>query len=175
MKIRGLLFLLIGGLLLPPLVWADIKPHAWTFTLGGGYIFFAPKRDLKNTVIPSYAALAYNFDEKWAMALAANLANANSHDPNNKHVHGFLYLWDQMYRFPTYHQIDSYLLGGFNIFSLKPVSNQAVNQGGMNIGIGAQFFKSKGIAFSAEARDVYTFSGGKNDFLINLGVNFIWE
>jgi hypothetical protein len=174
MNIR-LLFALIFTLLLPSLALAEIKPQAVTVTLGGGYIFFAPKRDLKNTAVPTYAALAYNFDEKWAMEIAANLVNANSHNPNNQFVHGFLYLWDEIYRLPTYHRIDSYLLGGFNIFSLKPVNRQVVNQGGINLGVGAQFFKCKAIALSAEARDVYTFSGGKNDILLNAGINFIWE
>lgn len=175
MKRRLLLCLLMVSSLLPALAFADIKPHAWTFSLGGGYIFFTPKRNLANTAIPGYAAINYNFDEKWAMSLAANLVNADSHNPNNRYVHGFLYLWDQLYRFPTYHKVDTYAMGGFNIFSLKPVTNQAVNQGGMNVGVGAQFFKSSGIALVVEARDVYTFSGGKNDVLLNGGVNFIWE
>ena len=175
MKFRSLLSSMIGLALVPSLAVADVKAQDLTFTLGGGYIFFAPKRNLKNTAIPTYAALAYNFDEKWATEFAVNLINATSHNPNNQFSHGFIYILDEMYRLPTTHKIDPYVLGGFNIFSLKPVTNQAVNQGGMNLGFGAQFFKSKHVAVSAEARDIYTFSGGKNDVLLNLGLNFIWE
>lgn len=170
-----LLFLLMVAMLLSPLAFANAKPGAFTLTWGGGYLFFTPKRNLKNTAIPSYAAFTYNFDEKWAMAVAAHLVNAHSHDHANQHLHGFLYLWDQLYRVPTAHRVDPYLLAGFHVFSLKPSPQHSVNQGGANLGLGVEFFKNSGIALSAEAREVYTFSGGKNDILLNAGINFIWE
>ena len=175
MKVRILLSSMLFLALVPQFSFANSKANAVTFTLGGGYLFFSQKRDLHNTAIPAMAALAYNFTEKWALELAANLINADSGDPDKHHVHGFAYIGDAIYRVPSFHSIDPYLMGGFNVMSLKPISSQPVNQGGMNIGIGAQFLKSNHIALSVEAHDLYTFSGGKNDFLVNGGVNFIWE
>lgn len=175
MKLRILSSLLLSLAFLPQLALADSKPNVLTFTLGGGYLFFSQKRDLHNTAIPGSAALAYNFTEKWAMEFAADLINANSGDPSKHHVHGFAYILDGVYRLHAFHTFDPYVMGGFNVISLKPISSQPVNQGGMNVGIGTQFLKSRFIALSAEARDLYTFSGGKNDILLNAGVNFIWE
>lgn len=174
MKVRICFFSLLCMVLSPQVSFADSKANAVTLTLGGGYIFLSQKRDVKNTAVNS-AALVYNFTDKWAMQLAADLINTNSGDPSKHHVHGFAYIWDMMYRTCSFRKIDPYVMGGFNIMSLKPISSQQVNQGGMNVGFGAQFFKSRNIALSVEARDLYTFTGGKNDILLNGGVNFIWE
>lgn len=174
MKARILFASFLCMLLASSLSFADSQAGAFTLTLGGGYIFFTPKRDLHNTPVTS-AALVYNFTGRWAMQFAANLINADSGDPSKHHVHGFAYIWDAMYRTCSFHGIDPYVMAGFNVMSLKPISSQQVNQGGMNVGVGTQFFKSRGIALSLEARDLYTFTGGKNDILLNGGVNFILE
>jgi hypothetical protein len=143
--------------------------------VGGGYLFFSQKRDLHNTAVPASAGIAYNFSERWALAFAANLINADSGDPSKHHVHGFAYLADALYRFSPFHTFEPYVMGGFNVISLKPISSEPVNQGGVNVGVGTQFLRSKYVALSLEARNLYTFSGGKNDILLNGGVNFIWE
>ena len=174
MNRRILFFSLLCMALAPQLSFADSKEGAVTLTLGGGYLFFAKKRDLQNTAVSS-AALVYNFTDKWAMQLAADLINANSGAPSKHHVHGFAYIWDAMYRTCSFRKVDPYVMGGFNVISLKPISSQQVNQGGMNLGVGAQLFKSRFIAVSVEARYLYTFTGGKNDILLNGGINFIWE
>lgn len=175
MNVRIMLFSLLCLALVPRFAYATSKEGAVTFTLGGGYLFFSQKRDLHNTSIPTYAALAYNFTDKWALQFASDLINADSGDPSKHHVHGFAYIADALYRLPCFRTFEPYVLGGFNVISLKPISSQPVNQGGMNLGAGVQFLKSRSIALSLEARDLYTFSGGKNDILLNGGVNFIWE
>jgi hypothetical protein len=142
---------------------------------GGGYIFFAQKRNLKNTGIPGAVALTYNFDERWATQIAANLINANSGDPSKHHLHGFIYLLDELYRLPKLKAIDPYILGGLNVTALKPGGPDTVNQFGANVGVGAQFYKHRSIALSAQAREVYTFVGSKSDLLLNLGIDFIWS
>ncbi|HSW70595.1 MAG TPA: outer membrane beta-barrel protein [Gammaproteobacteria bacterium] len=175
MKVRALLWLISSIVFIPQLAFAASKADAITFTVGGGYLFFSQKRDLHNTAVPAMAALAYNFTEQWALALAANLINADSGDPDKHHVHGFAYIGDVLYRLHPLCSLEPYVMGGLNVMSLKPISSEPVNQGGMNVGLGAQFWKSNHIALSVEARDLYTFSGGKNDILLNGGVNFIWE
>ncbi len=175
MNLRILIISLLSLSFLPCFADTGSKEGGATFTLGGGYLFFSQKRDLQNTAIDGMAALAYNFSDNWAMEFAADLINANSGDPSKHHVHGFAYILDALYRFPIFHTFEPYVLGGFNVISLKPISSEPVNQGGMNIGVGTQFFKSSHIALSLEARDLYTFSGGKSDILLNGGVNFIWE
>lgn len=138
-------------------------------------MYFATKRDINNTVVPAAVAFTYNYDETWATSFGADLLNSNSNDPAKQHVHGFVYLLDEIYRVKSYRYVEPYLLGGINVISLKPIVNETTNQAGINLGVGAQFFKSNHVALSAEARDIYTFTGGKNDILLNIGVNFIWE
>ncbi len=174
MKIKSKIVLLMAGILFSSVVFAEAAPGAITFTVGNGYIFFASKRDLKNMFIPGYVGLTYNFDEKWATQVAANVINTTGAGAP-KSIHGFAYLFDEIYRIhSSIKYVEPYVMGGFNVMSLKPIPNQAVNQGGLNAGIGAHFFKSSNVALSLEARDLYTFSGGKNDVLLNFGVNFIW-
>jgi len=174
MNVKKAICLFLCSTLLPQLAWAESKANAVTFILNGGYIFFSPKRDLHNTTTLG-AALAYNFTEQWAIQLAADLLNADSGDPSKHHVHGFVYLLDGLYHFHPIRIFEPYVMAGMNVTSLKPISSEPVNQGGMNIGAGTLFLKSNHIALSVEARDIYTFSGGKNDILLNGGINFMWE
>jgi hypothetical protein len=163
--LRNLLCLLLISLM-PIAAVAAAVPQAITFTVGGGYLFFATKRDLRNTGIPAFTGISYNFDERWATQIAANLINTTPKG-SKQAVHGFIYLFDEIYRLPVYRSFEPYVLGGFNVISLKPITNQTVNQGGVNLGLGTEFLKSKNASVSIEARDLYTFS-------LNFGINFIW-
>src|SRR5437016_5181837 len=79
--------------------------HPFAVTLGGGYLFFTKKRDLTNTVTPALM-VGYNFDDRWTSMLGIDLINANSSDPSKHHVHGFLYLADELYHLAPFHSLE---------------------------------------------------------------------
>jgi len=176
MKLKNLFIGLCAmSLLLPPLAEAQAKPRTLTLTIGNGYIFFAPRRDLQNTWLPLSGALTYNFSEIWAIELAADIINANSGEPAQHHVHGLLTMLDALFRFHPLPYFEPYLLAGLGVMGIKPAGTESIQQGGMNAGLGVQLFQSDHVAFNAEARDIYTFVGGKNDVLLNLGISFLWD
>lgn len=74
-----------------------------------------------------------------------------------------------------YRFVEPYLLAGVGVIGLNPNRNDGHNEGNMNFGIGSDFFIEKSIAFRIEARDFYTFVGGKNDILIGAGIKFLLD
>ncbi len=173
---------------------AGNRPGVVTFSIADAYYHFANKRHLNNINMPNLG-LAYNFDEHWAMEADVGLINTQSN--KSKHnfvinfesesglntnfteptpgqsVHGFLYTLDAMYRFLPSRRFEPFVSAGVGVISLKPNGHDAKQQGNINAGIGTQFFISDSLALRIDARDVYTTTGGKNDFMINLGLNFL--
>lgn len=155
---------------------AGNRPGAFTVSLADAYYHFADKRHLHNINLPN-AALAYDFDSHWAIEGGAGLINTDSKGSKHHHhhgVHGYLYTLDGLYRFKQYRAIEPYISAGIGVLSLKPNGNDAKQQGNINAGIGAQWFFHDSIALRAEARDIYTMVGGKNDFMVNLGISFLF-
>jgi len=153
---------------------ADNHAGATTFQIGDGYYFFAQKRHVKNTALPNIA-ISYDLDQRWAMEAGAGVFNTNqTGTAAQQGVHGWVYTIDGIYRFNPRGRLAPYVLAGPSIISLKPAGNNPVDQAAINAGIGTQYFIDKQIAFFAEAKDLYTLSGGKNDALLNFGMSFLF-
>lgn len=171
-KIIGLFALTSAALLGSPLSFAGNCPGAVTFTLGGGPYYFASKRELKNTGLPN-VMLAYNFNDRWAIEGTAGRINTNQKSTDIG-VQGSLFTIDGLYRFWRCNLWEPYVEAGVGVLTLSPNGMSSNSQAGANVGLGTQFFIDNAIAFRAEARDLYTFSGGKNDGLLNFGVSFLF-
>ena len=57
---------------------------------------------------------------------------------------------------------------------MNPSRYNANSEGNINAGLGAKFFFTDNIAFRADVRDFYTWVGGKNDVLVDAGINFFF-
>ncbi len=158
-------------------VFADNRPGAVTLRLADGYVFFADKRQLDNTSIPTIE-LGYNFNEKWGVQAGVSVINTDiAHpDPGMKPgAHGFYYLLDGVYHFNAHGHFQPYALGGVGITGLKVSNtNDPRDEANVNLGIGAEYFISESITLGVDARDVYTMSGGKNDVMLLAGVKFLF-
>ncbi len=155
---------------------AGNRPEAVTITPGIAYYFYAGKRNLDNASMPNIS-LAYNFDQHWAVEGMVGVQNTNINPPavvTPTGVHGFLYTVDGIYRFMPHKLFEPYVIAGVGVLGLKPNQFDSEHQGNVNAGIGAQYFMDPSIALRAEARDIYTMSGGKNDYFINFGVSFLF-
>lgn len=146
-----------------------------TLTLGSGYERFAPKRHIDNTGVP-FAALSYNFTDQLALEALIGGFNTTSNRPedNGSQVRGTLFALDGIYRFTAMHDFQPYIMAGPGATAMDPNGYDANVQGNMNGGVGVQYFFYKSIAFRVEARDFYTFVGGKNDIYIDGGVSFLF-
>jgi OOP family OmpA-OmpF porin len=156
-------------------VFAGNEAGNGTFTLGAGYYHFAPKRNIDNTSI-TFGSLGYNFTKQWGIEglLGFFTTDSNRSVDNGKEVNGTLFAMDAIYRFSPIHCFEPYVLAGPGAIGMNPNGNDANVQGNFNAGVGTQYFFSKTIALRLEARDFYTFVGGKNDYFLNGGVSFLF-
>ena len=154
--------------------YADNRPGAFTLTAGGGYYYFTDQRHVENTGLPTFA-LSYNLNDHWAVEGMYGVINTEqTSDAGGDHVHGNLFLIDGIYRFPSYHVFDPYILVGIGVLGLKPSGTQPTQQGNVNAGIGAQVFLDHSIALRVEARDLYTTtSSGKNEIMVDAGISIL--
>jgi len=155
-------------------VFAGNRPGAVTVGVGEGYYFFAQKRHLNNTTVPS-VRLGYDISETWGIFAGADLLNSTIKGAasGNPPAHGFIYSLDLMYHFCQHGRFSPYLLAGPGITSLKPAGNSAVDNASINFGIGAQYFIDPLIALGADLRDIYTLNGGINDAVVSFGITFV--
>ncbi len=175
MKTKVLACVSIIALTSSSLVIAGNRPGAVTLRLADGYAFFADRRHLENSSIPTIE-LGYEFDEKWAIQAGASVVNTDVDGGGpNSGAHGFYYLLDGVYHIGNYGHFVPYAQGGVGITSLKVHNtNDPTDQTNVNIGLGSQFFIDKSIALAADIRDVYTLSGGKNDVMLTAGITFLF-
>lgn len=164
----GLLFFFLGGFCI-----AGNRPNAVTLNLSEAYYHFSSTRDLKNASMPNIA-LDYNFNEQWAIEGGVGLINTNQRS-DDQGARGILYTIDGLYRFKPYQRFEPYVLAGIGVLGLKPSSSDNHHQGNINAGVGTQFFADESIALRAELRDLYTLSGGKNDWIANFGISYLFD
>ena len=138
------------------------------------HYFPASKRHLEGTGAPQLI-LGYDASERWGMGAGVTVLNTSQKsDIGGENVHGFLYTFDAIYRLETLKGFSPWVFAGPMITSLKPpTGSDPINQAGASAGVGAGYYFSDSIGLSAEARDLYTFSGGKNDFLLTAGLVFL--
>ncbi len=162
--------------LLPSFTYASNRANTLTFTLGGGYDFFASKRQIKNTGIP-FVGVGYNFTDRWGVEGLLGLFSTHFKPSvqDTRLINGSLFAVDAVYRFLPHRLIEPYVLAGVGAMSLNPNQNEAHTEGNINAGVGTEFFIDRSIAFRLEARDFYTIIGGKNDVMLDGGVTFLLD
>lgn len=156
---------------------AGNRPGAVTVTVEDSYYHFANKRHIDNANVPN-AAIAYDFDKNWAMEFGMGIINSHINRPavnSQEGTHGYLYTLDGLYRFGTFSVFEPFVSFGVGELNVYPNGYDSTHQGNINAGIGSQLFASDSIAFRGEIRDLYTLSGGKNDFMVGLGMSFLFD
>lgn len=148
------------------------RPGAVTLSFLGGYYWFAQKRNMNNTFVPS-VDLAYNFDNCWAAEFSWTSINTSQSITDGQGVLGNLFTLDGIYRFPQQGRFQPYLLAGVGNIGLRTAGNNSTQQGVFNAGIGGQLFAENFVAFRGEIRDVYATTQGVNDVMASLGLSFL--
>jgi OmpA-OmpF porin, OOP family len=155
---------------------AGNRPGALTVTLAGGYEYFSSKRLIDNTGLGIFM-LGYDFTEHWGIeGLLGGFRNnfkGSAHD--TRQINGTLFAIDGVYHFATSSMVEPYVLAGAGATGMNPSREDANNEGNVNAAVGLQLFVHKSVAFRLEARDLYTFVGGKNDVLLSGGVSMLFD
>lgn len=154
---------------------ANDRAGAFSVRLGGGYYFFASKRQMENTGVPNLE-LGYDFTDNWGIIAGVSVINTRQRPSyGNEQVHGFFYNVDAIHHWQQYGRFEPYALAGIGVVGLKPNAGvDPTNQGNVNAGVGAKYFMTDSIAIGADVRDIYTLSGGKNDVMLTAGVTFLF-
>lgn len=172
-KISTLCLLMLAGCY----AFADTTPttdysrdHMISITPSGGYYHFADKRHLDDQALANIQ-LGYGFNETVsAEAFYAPFSTSQDRTPS-KNIHGGLYALNGLYHFRTLNVLQPYLTAGVGIINIKPSPAQdSTSQANLNAGAGIEYFISNQLSLRAEAKDLYTPVGGKQDFFINAGL-----
>lgn len=152
------------------------RANSATFTVGAGYEFFSGKRYLQNLGYP-FVAVGYNFTDRLGIEGLLGIFHTNfKHSvPDRRQVSGTLFSVDGIYRFNRYQRFEPFVELGLGVTGLSPNRFDATNEANINGGVGALFFANQAVAFRVEARDFYTFVGGKNDVFLDAGVTFMLD
>lgn len=155
------------------------KANSAIFSVDGGYEWFAPKRNLENTGV-GYLLAGYNFTDHWGIeGLAGMFTSHSRREANyNQRIHGKQFAVDGVYHFTSYtiarQLIEPFVLLGVGVNHYNSNNNgwDPNSEGNINAGAGMHIFANDVIAVRFEARDFYTITGGKNDFMVAGGVSF---
>lgn len=156
--------------------YAGNRAGAGSGTLGIGYDFFAAKRRIQNTGVP-LVGLGYSFTDRWGIEGLLGIFNTNFKNSVNdqRQIDGTLVLVDGIYHFaPMREFIEPHLLAGVGAMGMNPSRSDANNEGNINAGAGVELFIHPSIAFRFDARDIYTWVGGKNDIMLDAGITFLF-
>jgi OmpA-OmpF porin, OOP family len=141
----------------------------------GGHEWFAPKRHLENTGV-GYVLAGYNFTNHWGIeGLAGAFTSYSRREENyNQQIRGKQFAVDGVYHFTPYYMIEPFVLAGVGVnhYNNNNNNNDPNSEGNINAGAGAHIFANNIVALRLEARDFYTITGGKNDFMLAGGVSF---
>jgi len=170
------LCVLVAAALLLSSAYAESKHGILNFTIGAGYERFATKRHLDNTAVP-FLALGYTFTSH--LGIEGMLGTFNSRSTStagaNRTVHGKLFALDGVFHFLPYKAIEPYVMLGLGVLGLSYNNTNPNNEANVNGAIGLQYFAAKQVSLRIEARDFYTMVGGKNDIMLDAGVNFLFD
>jgi len=156
--------------------YAGNRPGALTLTLGGGYDYLDSKRHMDNAGL-GMIEVGYDLTEHWGIeGLLGGFKTSFKRSVNdNRHISGTLFSIDGVYHFSPDSMFEPYILAGAGVTGLNPNRFDANNEGNINVAVGAQLFVHKSVAFRVEARDLYTWVGGKNDVFLNGGVSLLFD
>jgi OmpA-OmpF porin, OOP family len=152
------------------------RAKAITVTVAGGELFLASKRNMENPGVALLMA-GYDFTQHWGIEGLAGFYNThfkdNEHD--KRQINGNIYAIDALYHFSPLSVFEPYVLAGVGAIGMNPNRNDANNEGNINAGLGFKVFFHPVVAFRVEARDFYTWVGGKNDVMLDGGVTFLFD
>lgn len=143
---------------------------------GVAYYHFSEKRDLQNTAMANLTAGYIVSDQVSLEAFYGQAATEETPSALDKDTRFYLYSGNGVYHFSSDANaiIHPYALGGLSITNQLDDSDGAGNTTllGINAGLGLEYVVNPNISLFTDVRDIYTLSGGKNDWMLSAGLKF---
>jgi len=177
---RNNVYLLLSVLVVSVNVYADslnfYHPNQYYIAPGVSYDYFSDKRDLKDAAMASLTAGIVLSDQLSMEAFYGQTATTQqSGDVASRF---YMYSASIIYHMQntssdTYHP---YVIMGMAVTNQEDdnsVGNTTLL--GATAGIGTEYFVNSSISIFTDFRNIYTFSGGKNDAIVNAGLKFLFD
>jgi len=157
-------------LIFPVVVSERYEVGQYGVAANAGYYNYSTKRDLDNGAITG-ASFSYVMAPNFSGELSFDGANPQSsmYDENQNFYN---YMADGVYHF-TYPNSDfsSFVVAGLGVTDQRDEhDNGNTTLLNVNAGVGAEYFFSRSVSLFAQAVDLYTLSGGKNDWVVQGGI-----
>ena len=156
----------------------NYKPGEFYFAPGVAYYHFSDKRDLQNTAMANLSVGFVVSDQFSLEAFYGQAATNETPSDLDESTRFYIYSGEGVYHFNASADaiIHPYILTGLSI------TNQADNNPssgnttllGVNAGVGIEYFVNPNISLFTDVRDIYTLSGGKDDWMLNAGIKFLF-
>ena len=136
----------------------------YSVAAGVAHYNYADKRHLDNTTMAN-GTLGYTFSEN--MAIEFLFGHATSF---------YTYTSDVVYYFGgAEDSFRPYALGGIGVTNQEENDTGNTTLLGVNAGAGIEYFFSRHISFFSDVRDIYSPTGGNNDWMLNGGIKFSFD
>lgn len=157
-----------------PLGYAANRENTAYIAPSVGYYHFSDKRDLDDDALWLLAG-GFNFTSDWSVEAAYARIKTQSDTEPKPNVDINMYLFDLLYHFNSDQNFEPYVLAGFGVLNIDDsTSNDPNDLVNGNVGVGLEYFFDRSVALRVDIRDLYTFSGGKNDLMATLGVRILF-
>jgi hypothetical protein len=154
------------------------KPGEFYVSPGVAYYHFSEKRDLQNTAMANISAGMVVSDRFSLEAFYGQAAAEESPSALNQNTRFYAYAVEGVYHSQPGVEalIHPYVLAGLNVTNQEDNSTSSGNTTllGVNAGVGIEYFVNSTISLFTDVRDLYTLSGGKDDWMVNAGIKFVF-
>lgn len=153
------------------------KAGEYYFAPGVAYYHFSDKRDLQNAALVNLSA-GLVVSEKFSLEAFYGQASTESSSSDDDGSRFYAYWMDGVYHFQSEKQTNfhPYIFTGLGLTNQNTDSDASGNTTllGVNAGAGLEYFVNPNISLFTDVRDIYTLSGGKNDWMLNAGIKFFF-
>lgn len=155
------------------------KPGEFYVAPGVAYYHFSEKRDLQNTAMANLSAGFVVSDQLSLEAFYGQAATNETPSNLDESTRFYVYSGEGVYHFnPSADAIiHPYALAGLSVTNQADDNSASGNTTllGVNAGIGIEYFVNSNISLFSDVRDIYTLSGGKDDWMLNAGIKFLFD
>ncbi|MBP9726442.1 MAG: outer membrane beta-barrel protein [Gammaproteobacteria bacterium] len=161
-------------------VFADnvYKPGEYYVAPGVAYYHFSEKREIQNAAMANVSAGLVVSDQFSLEAFYGQAATEETPVSTEDATRFHTYWADGVYHFnpSTEAAVHPYVLAGLGITNQNDDNASSGNTTllGVNAGAGVEYFVNSNISLFTDVRDIYTLSGGKNDWMLNAGIKFLF-
>ena len=154
------------------------KPGEFYVAPGVAYYHFSDKRDLQNTAMANLSAGLVISDQFSLEAFYGQAATNETPSSLDESTRFYIYSGEGVYHFnPSADAIiHPYMLAGLSVTNQNDNNASSGNTTllGVNAGVGLEYFVNSNISLFTDVRDIYTLSGGKDDWMLNAGIKFLF-